>query len=146
MGLSRQEFCSGLSFPSLGDLPDTEIKPTSPVLAGRFFTTYHLGVKVTQLCLTLCNPMDYTVHEILQARILEGVAFPFSRGSGIEPRPPKLQADSLPARPQGKPKNTGVGSLSLLPWIFPTQELNRGLLHCRQILYQLSYQGSPYNT
>ena len=35
------------------------------------------------------------------------------------------------------------GSLSLLQWIFPTQELNRGFLHCRQILYQLSNQGSP---
>ena len=43
----------------------------------------------------------------------------------------------------GKPKNTGVGSLSLLRGIFPTQELNRGLLHCRWITYQLSYQGSP---
>ena len=41
-------------------------------------------------------------------------------------------------------QNTGVGSLSLLQGIFPTQELNQGLLHCRQILYQLSYQGSPY--
>ena len=41
--------------------------------------------------------------------------------------------------PPGKPKNTGVGSLSLLQGIFPIQELNRGLLHCRQILYQLSY-------
>ena len=40
-------------------------------------------------------------------------------------------------------KNTGEGSHSLLQGIFPTQELNRGLLHCRQILYQLSYQGSP---
>ena len=40
-------------------------------------------------------------------------------------------------------KNTGVGSLSLLLGIFLTQALNRGLLHCRQILYQLSYQGSP---
>ena len=37
-----------------------------------------------------------------------------------------------------------MGSLSLLQQIFPTQELNRGLLHCRQILYQLSYQGNPY--
>ena len=37
-----------------------------------------------------------------------------------------------------------MGSLSLLQWIFPTQESNRGLLHCRQILYQLSYEGSPY--
>ena len=40
-------------------------------------------------------------------------------------------------------QNTGVGSLSLLQWIFPIQESNWGLLHCRQILYQLSYQGSP---
>ena len=61
---------------------------------------------------------------------------------GTEPRSPALQADSLPAEPQGKPKNTGKGSLSLLQWIFPTQELNWGLLHCRQILYQLSYQCS----
>ena len=65
---------------------------------------------------------------------------------GIEPRSPTLQADSLPAEPQGKPRNTGVGSLSLLQWIFPTQELNWGLLHCRWILYQLSYQGSPQYT
>ena len=40
-------------------------------------------------------------------------------------------------------QNTGVGSLSLLWGIFPTQRLNPGLLHCRQILYQLSHQGSP---
>ena len=62
---------------------------------------------------------------------------------GIEPRSPALQADFLPAEPQGKPKNTGAGSLSFLQRIFPTQESYRGLLHCRQILYQLSYQGSP---
>ena len=42
-------------------------------------------VKVAQLCLTLCNPMGCTVHGILQARILEWVAFPFSRGSS-QPR------------------------------------------------------------
>ena len=36
-------------------------------------------MKVTHSCLTLCDPMDYTVHGILQARILEWVAFPFSR-------------------------------------------------------------------
>ena len=58
---------------------------------------------------------------------------------GIEPA---LQVDSLPAEPPGKPKNTGVGSLALLQGIFLTQESNQGLLHCRQILYQLSYQGS----
>ena len=40
-------------------------------------------------------------------------------------------------------KNTGVGSHSLLQGVFMTQRLNTGLPHCRQILYQLSYQGSP---
>ena len=62
-------------------------------------------------------------HGILQARILEWVAFP-SPGDlpnpGIEPRSPAMQVDSLTAEPQGKPKNTGVGSQSLLQWIFPT--------------------------
>ena len=62
---------------------------------------------------------------------------------GIEPRSPTMQVDSLPAEPQGKPKNTGVGSLSLPQWIFLTQESNWGLLHCGWIIYQLSYQGSP---
>ena len=59
----------------------------------------------------------------------------------IELRFPTLQADSLPDEPQGKPKDTGVGSLSLLQGPFPNQESNRGLLHCRRILYQLSYEG-----
>ena len=40
-------------------------------------------------------------------------------------------------------QNTGVDSLSFFQWVFPTQQLNWGLLHCRQILYQLSYEGSP---
>ena len=79
-------------------------------------------MKVTQLCLTLCDPMDYKVHGILQARILKWVAFPSFRSlpnPGIKPRSPALQADFLPAEPQGKPKNTGVGSLFLLQQIFP---------------------------
>ena len=58
---------------------------------------------------------------------------------GIEPRSPTSRADSLPAEPQGKPKNTRVDSLALLQWIFPTQESNQILLHCRRILYRLSY-------
>ena len=99
-------------------------------------------VKVTRLCPTLCDLKDYTVHGILQASILEWVAIPFSRGS-FKTRSSTLQADFLPAEPQGKPKNTGVGSLFFLQGILPTQELNWGLLHCRRILYQLSYQGSP---
>ena len=126
--------------------------------------------KVTQLCLTLCDRMDYTVLGILQARILEWVSDPFSRGSsqsrdltqvsriagvffirwvtreaqeywsgypipspgdlpnsGVELGSLALQADSLPSEPAGKPKNTGVGSLSLLQWIFRTQESNQSL-------------------
>ena len=64
-------------------------------------------MKVAQSCPTLCDPMDYTVHGILQARILEwGAVFPFSRGSS-QPRFPALQADSLPAEPQGKPYKGG---------------------------------------
>ena len=48
-------------------------------------TMVSLKVKVIQSCPTLCDPIDYIVHGILQARILEWVAFPFSRGSS-QPR------------------------------------------------------------
>ena len=63
--------------------------------------------------------MAYTVHGILQARILEWVAVPFSRGSSkprIEPRSPALRADSLPPEPSGKPQSLHLGPcLSTLP-------------------------------
>ena len=72
-----------------------------------------MKVKVlfAQLCLTLCNPMDCSwpgspVHGVLQARMLEWVAIPFSGdlpNPGVEPRSPALQADSLPSEPPGKP-------------------------------------------
>ena len=110
-----------------------------------FISSSEVWVKVTQLCPTLCNPMDYTVHGILQARILEWrIPKPFpSPGDlpnpGSKPRSLALLVDSLPLEPLGKPKNTGVGSLSLLQGIFLIQESNWGLLPCRPILYQLSY-------
>ena len=106
---------------------------------------------VTQSRPTLCDLMDSrplgsSVHGIPQARILERVAMPPSRGSS-QPRDQTqvscIAVDSLPSEPPGKSKNTGVGNRSLLQGIFPTQELNQGLLHYRQILYQLSYQGRP---
>ena len=84
MGFPKQEYWSGLPFPSPGDFPDPWIKPTSSA----------------------------------------------------------LQADSLPSEPPGKLKNTALGSLSLLQGIFPIQESNWGILHCRWILCQLSYEGS----
>ena len=97
---------------------------------------------VAQSCLTLCDPMDCNpsgssvLHGILQARILEWVVMPSSRGSS-QPRSPAFQADSLPAEPSGKRKSTGVGCHSLLQGIFLTQESTRSLLHSR-ILHQLS--------
>ena len=73
--------------------------------------------EVAQPCPTLCDPMDYVVHGILQASTEVGSQFPSPRdlpNPGIKPRSPAFQGDSLPAEPQRKTKNTGVGSLSLL--------------------------------
>ena len=67
-----------------------------------------MRVKVTQCCLTICDPMEYTLQGVLQVRILESVAF--------SPSPVDLPT---PGIEPGSP------------------------LHCRGILYQLSYQGSP---
>ena len=66
---------------------------------------------------------------ILQTGILECIAMPSSRESsqpGIKHRPPAMQADSLTSEPPGKPKNNGVGSLSLLQETFLTQESKPG--------------------
>ena len=79
---------------------------------------------------------------ILQVRILEWVVISPSRESSQ----PRYQtqvsriAGGFFTIWAGKPKNTGVGSLSLLQGIFLTQKSNHGLLHCRWIFYQLSYQ------
>jgi len=106
-------------------------------------------MKVAQLCLSLCNTMEHSPWNspgqntgMGSLSLLQGI-FPIPwRREGIKPRSPSLQVDSLPAEPQEKPKNTRMGSLSPLQQIFPTQESNWGLLHCRWIVYQMSYQGS----
>ena len=127
-----------------------------------------------------CSPPGSSFHGILQARILEWVAMPSSRGSSW-PRDgnhiclhllhcrqilyhwttweaPNQGWNECESRsvvssslwphglysPWNSPgQNTGVGSLSLLHRIFPTQGSNPGLPHCRQILYQLRHKGSP---
>ena len=91
----------------------------------------------TTMCCAVLSPVQLlvtpwtAVHQAplsmrnLQARKLECVAVPSSRdlpNPGIKPRSPALQADSLSSEPPGKPKNTGVGSLTLLQGIFPTQK------------------------
>ena len=89
MGFSRQEYWSRLPFPSPGHLPNTGIKPRYPALKTDALQSEPPGKpesEVTQLCPTLCDPVDCSppgssVHGILQARILEWVAISFSRGS-----------------------------------------------------------------
>ena len=123
---------------------------------------YHINQfsLVAESCPTLCISMDFSMpgfpvhHQLPEPTQIHvphvGDAMEFFRpeywngqpspspgdlpNPGIKPRSPTLQADSLPSEPQGKPKNTGVGSLSLCQWIFPSQELNQGLVHCTQIL------------
>ena len=71
------------------------------------FSFVLVKVKVAQSCPTLCDPMVYTVHGILQVRILEWEPFPTPEdlpNPGIEPRSPALQVDSLLTEPPGKPK------------------------------------------
>ena len=106
-----------------------------------------------QSCPTLCNPMDCSlpgssVHVDSPGKNT-GVGCQAPPGDipnpGTKPRSPILQVDSILSELPGKPKNTGVGSLSLIQGIFLTQESNWCLLHCRWILYQLSYQRSPYS-
>ena len=100
-------------------------------------------VKVTQSSPGLCDPMDCTVHGILQARILERVAFPFSSRSS-QPRD-RTQVSRVAgifftiwATKEVQVKWSG--SLSLIQGTFLNQGTNWGILHCRWILYQLSYQ------
>ena len=89
-----------LTYYTLGSGPSSE---NTTVTITENYTCYML---VTQLCTTLCNPMDCSplgspVREILQARILEWVAISFSRGSS-QPRDGILWADSLPSEPSRK--------------------------------------------
>ena len=99
MGFSRQEYWSGLPFPSPGDLPNPGIKPGSPALQtdtlpseppGKPKDTLESESEVAQSCPILCDPMDCSlpgssIHGILQATVLEWVAISFSRGSS-QPR------------------------------------------------------------
>ena len=92
VGVSRQEYWSGKPFPVPGDLPNPGIELGSPPLQADSLLSSYQGcnvlevkVKVAQSCPTLCNPMDCTLHGILQASTLDWGAFPVSRGSS-QPR------------------------------------------------------------
>ena len=97
---------------------------------------------VTLLCLTLYDCMDYSppgsaVHGTPHGRTLESETGSCSVVSN------SLQPNGLDSPWNSPGQNNGVGSHSLLQGIFPTQGSNLGLLHCWQILYHLSYEGSP---
>ena len=93
MGLSRQEYWSGLPFPSPGDLSHPGIELRSPASQAGSLLSEPPGkphkypcVKVAQLCPTLCDPTNCSlqgssIHGVFQARVLEWVAISFSRGS-----------------------------------------------------------------
>ena len=89
-----------------------------------------------------CRQILYHLIHQGSPRILKWVDYPFSIRSSW-PRNQTgvscIAGGFFTSWAQGKPKNTGVGSLPLLQRIFPTKELNQSLLDCRRILYQLSY-------
>ena len=122
---SRQECWSDLPFPSSGDLPNLGIEPGSPTL------------EVDSL------PSEPPNHQTT------GFTSYASKVKESESR--SVVSNSLPPHElysiwNSPGHNTGMGSLSLLQGIFPTQGLNPGLLPCRWILYQLSQQGKSKNT
>ena len=90
--------------------PRLLIKSNCPLTLIYLFVVIVAIVLVSQCCLTLCDSMDcrppgFSVHGIVQARILECIAIIFPRdlpNPGIEPGSPALQADSLPSEPSGK--------------------------------------------
>ena len=123
MKFPRQEYWSGLPFPSSWALPDPGIEPRSPAWQMDSLSLSQLGSNtayclrcavclVTQSCLAFCDPVDCS-----------------PPGSSVHGDSPG--------------KNTGVGCHALLQGIFSTQRSNPGLLHCRWIFYHLSHQGSP---
>ena len=116
--ISRQEYWSGLPFPSPGDLRDPVIKPVclmSPKLAGQFFTTGATCLRITHSVMSDSATPWSAVHQASlsmgfpRQEYWSGLPFP-SPGHlpnpGIKPASPTLQADSLPSAPPGKPVKT----------------------------------------
>ena len=137
MGFSKPGYWSGLPCPSPGDFSNPGIESWSPTL---------------QVVPSPAEPPGKPQNTRVGCLSLFQWIFPPRNQTGSEVRVTKscstLRPHGLqPARlfcPWESPgKNAGVGSLSLLQGIFPNQGSNPGLLHCRQILYHLSHQGSP---
>ena len=89
----------------------------------------------------VCIPLLKEFHSVFIFRSF--LSNPFLESESCSVMSNSLQPHGLSSPWNSPDQNTWVGSLSLLQGIFPTQESNQGLPHCRQILYQLSYQGNP---
>ena len=115
MGFPRKDYCSGLPFPSPGDLPDPGIEPVclvSPAWAGGFFNAapprkpqYMLLAQNVATPWTVAHQAPLSM-DFSRQEYWNGLPFP-SPGDlldpGIKPGSPALQEDSLPSEPPGKP-------------------------------------------
>ena len=135
MGFSRQEYWSGLPFPSPGDLPDPGIKPGSPTLQADTLPSEPPGKPIKYMNLVE-NIRDVPVRRLCCcAVLLLSCVLCFAI--------PQTVAFQAPLSMGFSRQNTGVDCHFLLQVIFPTQGSNLGLPHWRQILYCLSCKGSP---
>ena len=158
--------CFNFKTPSPADLPSPGIERWSPAIQADSLPTYLSGKpkvingrnqKLDKVLKWKWKSLGHVwlfatpwtvVHGILQARILEWVAFPFSRGFS-QPRD-QTQVCHIAGRfftswatREAQEYWSALTLRSFLQQIFPTQGLNPGIPYCRQILYQLSPQGSP---
>ena len=125
MGILQQGSWSGLLYPPPGDLPTPGIKSRFPAFQADSLLSEPLGQE---------EDLKYVYVKILFLLVPRWKSF----------SPVQLFVTHGLYSPWTSPgQNTGVGILALLQGIFPTQASNPGLLHCRQILYQLSHKGSP---
>ena len=123
-GISHARILEWIAFPSPGDHPNPGIEPMSPPLAGGFVTTQPRESESESHSVLLDSLWPHGLSDQISCSVVS---------DSLRPH------ESQHARPWNSPgQRTGVGSHSLLQGIFATQILNPGLLHCRQILYQLS--------
>ena len=119
MEFSRQEYWNGLPCPPLWNLPNPGVK-----------------------CLCLLHWQATSLPLVPPEKPIY-IRTVVNKSESRSVMSNSLQPHATPYSPWNSPgQNTGEGSLSLLQGIFPTQRLNPGLLHCRQVLYQLNHKGS----
>ena len=142
VGFPRQEYWSGLPFPSPGDLPDPGIEPASPALQGDSFTVWAVRESLYVLMCYWFSPLASKYWSASWSGCRNGE----SKMRGVSKVSPS-QVAKVKVKPLSRAQlwwdfpgeSTGVGCHFLLQGIFPTQGSNLGLPHCRQTLYHLSH-------